>query len=482
MADQQVYTPQEFAAKIRTKYPGAYDALGDDQLTDRFLAKYPVYRDRVKTKFEQERSGGDGFWKSAGKELGGLASGVADMFQSATNPAGAATSLGSRIATDDFMRQQEGRSLPYRVVAGVGTGLGVNARGMEEAASRGDVGGVAGTAMADAAPVAAAAAGPKLIDAVRSGTGAIGDAMPNLAAKMKAVGKVAGQDAVSRIPIAGRVVRRPSFSDYWTAAKTRAPRGIDALSEAAAGTDVDALSQAASGQWQPPLEGEYVDPPSPAQPQQPPTIQQIPRTNRMLPQSGSVSDYAPYRYGPGEIAPDDISGPQAPNFTITRPQRLLPERSLVDDMQAGEPEFVSDTDIQDYATRGGMQLPSVNDAKWGNLQQIYENQGQGMQLPSADEARSANTDRLLNQVRNWQQERALYDPLSRQTGTPLTQMLDVQQNWYRNPVKNWKGDVIEQNPSAAANPETGETLQPEEEDLTPILRESLRQAMLKKKQ
>lgn len=53
MPDQQVFTPAEFAAKIRAKY-NAYQNVPDDQLTNRFLAKFPVYRSRVKTKFEQQ--------------------------------------------------------------------------------------------------------------------------------------------------------------------------------------------------------------------------------------------------------------------------------------------------------------------------------------------------------------------------------------------------------------------------------------------
>lgn len=41
-------TPQEFAQKIRTKYPGAYDRVPDDELTKKVIAKYPVYASQVK--------------------------------------------------------------------------------------------------------------------------------------------------------------------------------------------------------------------------------------------------------------------------------------------------------------------------------------------------------------------------------------------------------------------------------------------------
>lgn len=40
--------PQEFANKIRTKYPGAYDNVPDDELTQKVIAKYPVYASQVK--------------------------------------------------------------------------------------------------------------------------------------------------------------------------------------------------------------------------------------------------------------------------------------------------------------------------------------------------------------------------------------------------------------------------------------------------
>mgnify|MGYP000912583805 CR=1 FL=1 len=40
-------TPQEFAQKIRAKYPGSYDNISDAELTNRVIAKYPVYKSQV---------------------------------------------------------------------------------------------------------------------------------------------------------------------------------------------------------------------------------------------------------------------------------------------------------------------------------------------------------------------------------------------------------------------------------------------------
>lgn len=39
--------PTEFATKIRTKYPGVYDNIPDNELTNKVIAKYPVYKSQV---------------------------------------------------------------------------------------------------------------------------------------------------------------------------------------------------------------------------------------------------------------------------------------------------------------------------------------------------------------------------------------------------------------------------------------------------
>lgn len=44
---QKDLTHQEFAQRIRTKYPKAYNDLSDEELTQKFLKKYPVYNDMV---------------------------------------------------------------------------------------------------------------------------------------------------------------------------------------------------------------------------------------------------------------------------------------------------------------------------------------------------------------------------------------------------------------------------------------------------
>lgn len=43
----QQFTPQEFAAKIKTKYP-AYASVPDDQLVEKITTKYPQYKTQIK--------------------------------------------------------------------------------------------------------------------------------------------------------------------------------------------------------------------------------------------------------------------------------------------------------------------------------------------------------------------------------------------------------------------------------------------------
>jgi hypothetical protein len=45
MAEQ--LTSQQFAQRVRSKHPGAYDDISDDDLTQKVIAKYPEYRDMV---------------------------------------------------------------------------------------------------------------------------------------------------------------------------------------------------------------------------------------------------------------------------------------------------------------------------------------------------------------------------------------------------------------------------------------------------
>lgn len=56
VADQ--LSSKDFAAKVRQKYPGAYDDLGDDALVSKIVAKYPQYKSMVRTSTQPSMSAG----------------------------------------------------------------------------------------------------------------------------------------------------------------------------------------------------------------------------------------------------------------------------------------------------------------------------------------------------------------------------------------------------------------------------------------
>lgn len=145
----------EFAAKVRAKYPGAYDHVNDATLVQKITDKYPEYKDHIAsyapTQFEQDRqpgmgSGLGGHLLSAGKNLvSGLLNGAV------TNPteaAGSGVAQAGQMAADDLDRKQAGRSTAYRIGAPLAQTVvpGLNPHAMERAADRGDAGGVLGEA------------------------------------------------------------------------------------------------------------------------------------------------------------------------------------------------------------------------------------------------------------------------------------------------------------------------------------------------
>ncbi len=54
MPQEQQFTPQEFAAKIKQKYP-VYASIPDDQLIEKVTAKYPQYKANIKISAEAQR-------------------------------------------------------------------------------------------------------------------------------------------------------------------------------------------------------------------------------------------------------------------------------------------------------------------------------------------------------------------------------------------------------------------------------------------
>lgn len=205
----------EFAAKIRAKYPGTYDHVSDEDLTSKILQKYPDYRERVKEPIPGASShpfGTGSFMNAVVSDLSGLGKGMVEGV-----PGMAASALERGI--EDYQWKSKGLPTPeqqhsaqqkaqgyspfYRYVSTpLASGAGVNVEGMEDAASRGDVGGVAGHVVVPAAAAVAPVVGE---GAMRAGSG-ISHAMPE--------GGIVERSPLATAPvkdIAGKAAR--AFSD-----------------------------------------------------------------------------------------------------------------------------------------------------------------------------------------------------------------------------------------------------------------------------
>lgn len=127
--------------------------------------------------FEQQDGQHPGFWHALWEDAKGMAQGMASTANAtyaaqSGNPmpmAMQAANMAQGISDNMQHRKDEGRSLAYRSVAPVGDVLGVNTRGMEDAADQGDVAGVAGHASAVPAAMAVSAGVPAAIELAKGG-------------------------------------------------------------------------------------------------------------------------------------------------------------------------------------------------------------------------------------------------------------------------------------------------------------------------
>ena len=62
-------SPQEFANKIREKYPDAYQDIDDVELSQRVIAKYPVYAEQVNFEQPVEEKPAGLFERTVGQEV-----------------------------------------------------------------------------------------------------------------------------------------------------------------------------------------------------------------------------------------------------------------------------------------------------------------------------------------------------------------------------------------------------------------------------
>jgi hypothetical protein len=108
-----------------------------------------------------------GFWSTLWGDLSSMAPHAVDLTQP-TNRFASNEHNQAKFNAEDAARKEAGYSLPYRAVAPVAEGLGVNVPGMEQSAKEGDMAGVAGHAAAVPTVMAAT-------EGIGRGAGALSD-------------------------------------------------------------------------------------------------------------------------------------------------------------------------------------------------------------------------------------------------------------------------------------------------------------------
>jgi len=195
----------QFAAKVRAKYPGAYDHLSDQEIVQRVVTKYPQYKEHIAsyapTQFEKERGVGAededndrGFF---GQARGALSDIVKGAFTPPEHPIRRALLAGygpiPEMTIDAFIRgtadlPRDLNTLPYRVSRAVSaySPVPVDPGRMEEASEHADPAGVMGAAVVPAAMATAPLVGEGAVEGGRAvgrfagrhpeATGAVGGA------------------------------------------------------------------------------------------------------------------------------------------------------------------------------------------------------------------------------------------------------------------------------------------------------------------
>lgn len=286
--------------------------------------------------------------KEAGKDLLGAVGGMADT---AFSPGiGPAFKLGQGIvgghmqayqdAKDAAEKGQTTKSIFKSVAAGVPI-VGPMSSDIYDSAEAGNNDEALGKGISRTLQVMSIAPEGSVIPNPASGTLGLMSKVklpstPDLGAKVSAVGKLAGQDALSHIPILGRVVRRPSFVDYLEAAKTTADPQLSLFNKTPKLGDSPLFSSSPELAPQPAKfndaslppqlqlpAGPRITPPpadtSGSVPFTPPPFSNTTRAQRlglMLSEKAS----GPIELGPGEILPPEREGllPAAPRFLVDK--------------------------------------------------------------------------------------------------------------------------------------------------------------------
>lgn len=229
----------QFAKKVRDKYPGAYDHLSDAQLVGKVVDKYPQYKDNIasyaQTQFEKDRSG-------EGPDSG-FVSGVQSSIGNATPPATAGQAVKEGVLSGmpgvGFAKSliDTAKNAPANYRAGGAAGVlgplvGIDPVSMRARAERADTAGIVGEA---AIPTATALAAP-VMQGIGAMKGAAGRALVDSTGRPNPIPRlILGNERAQAL---GEVMN-PDIADARVAAKAK----MDALS----------AGRTAPGPWRPGL-------------------------------------------------------------------------------------------------------------------------------------------------------------------------------------------------------------------------------------
>lgn len=269
---------------------------------------------------EDQQTNHPGFWSSLGGDLKAMIPNFSGPSGPLPNRYNATAVNQAQADAEDQARKDAGYPWPYRAIAPVAEGLGVNVPGMEKSAAEGDTAGVMGhaatvpTVMAATAGIAKAA--PVVADVADATKATAGKVMETAKAAASGGSSVLDPDLVGILsPRAANVLRTANrIGRIWNAWKDL-PQN---LKYPGARFPAESVPEA-----------EYVDTPAESAPSGPSRAEASVVTPKLLPESGSVPQSLPYRKV-GGIEPEDVN---LPNPTVLAGRKgvittPLPSRGL----------------------------------------------------------------------------------------------------------------------------------------------------------
>jgi hypothetical protein len=313
-----------------------------------------------------------GFWAAFGSDLGGMAKGAFNTMGAAMRSVATgnpqplmdqAGQVAQTISENIQHRREEGRSLPYRTIAPLGDVLGVNTRGMEDAADQGDMAGVAGHM---ATPIALTAAGA----ALAHGIPAAADALDTPAGKAVTAGAKAAAGklpvaAIRRIPYVGDVA-----GDVYDAARNAAREANEPEPEPE--LDATAENKSYAGAPKPKLEKEL----------------------------DATGENKPFLGGMDEALPPkkSVQSAASPRTIVLDPESGQPEFSDVVAAKQNAAPIVSQSNPTAAASMAEVQSPASGTLA-SRLSQLLEKAQNEPRVPEPEEDLTALLQQSLDQVK-----------------------------------------------------------------------------------